>query len=144
MKTFTIEVDTRTAKGKNFVNLINEMEKEGFLKIVKSRLYQEIEESLKDVKAGRVRPFNELFKTIDVVKATYVDGYKVNIEFSDKKTQIVDFEQFLLKNHHPLNEKYKDIHFFKKFKIESGNIVWGKNWNLIFPVDQLYKGRIKV
>jgi hypothetical protein len=28
----------------------------------------------------------------------------------------------------------------KKFKLEMGNIVWGKNWNLIFPIEMLRNG----
>ena len=82
-------------------------------------------------------------KIIKIVKATCVEGYKVKIEFSDSTNQIVDFGTFLDKNPHPLYNKYKDIKLFKQFKIEAGNIVWGKNWDLIFPVDQLYKGKIK-
>jgi len=31
---------------------------------------------------------------------------------------------------------------FKKFKLEMGNIVWGKNWDMVFPVYNLYKGKI--
>jgi len=29
-----------------------------------------------------------------------------------------------------------------RFTIDNGNIVWGKNWDLIFPVEPLYAGRI--
>jgi hypothetical protein len=82
-------------------------------------------------------------KTIQVEKATYVEGYKVEIEFNDRTAKTVDFGIFLAKHPHPVHDKYKDIELFKQFKIEAGNIVWGKNWHLIFPVDQLYKGRIK-
>lgn len=82
-------------------------------------------------------------KTITVEKATYVDGYKVAIVFNDKTTQTVDFGGFLIKNPHPGHDKYKDIQLFKQFKIEAGNIVWGKDWDLIFPISQLYNGRIK-
>jgi hypothetical protein len=30
-----------------------------------------------------------------------------------------------------------------RFKIEDGNIVWGKNWDLIFPAHELHAGKIK-
>lgn len=82
-------------------------------------------------------------KTIHVEKATYIDGYKVAIEFNDKTTQTVDFGSFLTSHPHPGHDKYKDIQLFKQFKIEAGNLDWGKNWDLIFPVSQFYKGRIK-
>ena len=29
------------------------------------------------------------------------------------------------------------------FKIENGNIVWGEDWDLIFPIEQLHQGRIE-
>ena len=38
--------------------------------------------------------------------------------------------------------EFINIELFKQFKIESGNLVWGKNWDLIFPVNQLYRGTI--
>ena len=82
-------------------------------------------------------------KTISVVKAIYVEAYKVEIEFNDKTRQTVDFGTFLMKNPHPCHDKYRDLNLFKQFSIEGGNIVWGENWDLIFPVYQLYKGRIK-
>ena len=81
---------------------------------------------------------------IQVNKARYIDGYKVELEFNDKTLKTIDFEDFLIKHPHPAHNKYKDINLFKQFKIESGNIVWGENWDLIFPLIQLYKGRIKV
>jgi hypothetical protein len=82
-------------------------------------------------------------KTIQVEKASYIEDYKVEIQFSDRTLQIVDFGKFILKNLHPTIDKYRDIKKFQDFKIESGNLVWGKNWDLIFPVSQLYKGKIK-
>jgi hypothetical protein len=83
-------------------------------------------------------------KAIQVEKARYISGYKVEIEFNDKTTKTVDFGIFLEKHPHPQHDKYKDTNLFKQFKIEAGNIVWGKNWDLIFPVVQLYNGKIKV
>ncbi|MCL4482442.1 MAG: DUF2442 domain-containing protein [Bacteroidetes bacterium] len=82
-------------------------------------------------------------KTIQVEKAKYIDGYKIEIFFSDETVKVVDFGTFILKNPHPVHDKYRDIQKFKKFKIEAGNIVWGDNWDLIFPVSQIYRGKIK-
>ena len=55
---------------------------------------------------------------------------------------IVDFTEFINSNNKEVLSKYKISAHFKNFKIEQGNIVWGKNWDLIFPVLDLYKGRI--
>lgn len=82
-------------------------------------------------------------KPVQVEKATYIDGYNVKIWFNDKTVKTVDFGNFLAKHPHPQYDKYKDLKLFKQFKIEAGNLVWGENWDLIFPVSQLHRGTIK-
>jgi Protein of unknown function (DUF2442) len=71
-------------------------------------------------------------KTIKVVGATYLNEYKLVISFNDETKQVVDFGKFLKHHNHPVFDKYKDIQYFKSFKIDSGNVVWGENWDLIF------------
>ena len=82
-------------------------------------------------------------KAVKVESAKYVEGFKLKIKFDDQSEKIVDFGSFLSSNQHPVYEQYKNIQSFKRFRIESGNIVWGKDWDLIFPISQLYNGRIK-
>lgn len=82
-------------------------------------------------------------KAISVSKAAYVDGYRVELVFNDSKKRVVDFGNFLNTHSHPQYNKYKKPENFKKFKIENGNIVWGKNWDMIFPVFDLYQGKIE-
>lgn len=77
-----------------------------------------------------------------VTRAEYVKDYQVKIIFNDGVEKIVDFGSFLQKKPHPQHNKYKDVNIFKGFKIENGNIVWGDNWDLIFPVEQLHKGKL--
>ena len=79
---------------------------------------------------------------IEVKNATYLDGYRLAIVFNDGKNQVVDFSGFISNNNKEALSKYKNISQFKKFRIEDGNIVWGKDWDLIFPVWELYKGKI--
>jgi ribosomal protein S4E len=83
-------------------------------------------------------------KPIEIEKATYVSDFRVCIDFNDGKSNIVDFKPFLETMQNRLLEKYKDLEAFRKFKIENGNLVWGKNWDLIFPVTQLYKGMVRL
>nr|WP_295931160.1 DUF2442 domain-containing protein [uncultured Dyadobacter sp.] len=78
-----------------------------------------------------------------VVGAKYLSDYKILINFSDHTSRAVDFADFLLNNFHPQYDKYKQLTHFRRFKIENGNIVWGNDWDLIFPVDQLHAGLIK-
>lgn len=79
-----------------------------------------------------------------IVKAEYIEGYKVKLTFSDKKERIVDFGEFILTSTYSTFNQYKDLNKFKKFKLENGNIVWGKDWDLIFPLEQLYEGKLKL
>ncbi len=81
-------------------------------------------------------------KTIIVTGATYIRDYLIKIEFSDNTFRVIDFGPFLKENHHPQWDKYNGIGNFKKFKIENGNLVWGRNWDLIFPVSGLYSGNL--
>lgn len=83
-------------------------------------------------------------KSISINKAEHLSDYKVKITFNDSTIKTIDFSDWLKKNSHPQYNKYKEVHYFKKFKIEMGNIVWGENWDLIFPVFDLYKGKVKL
>lgn len=80
--------------------------------------------------------------TLEVQKATYLDGYRLSIAFSNGKNKVVDFSQFITHTDKAALTKYKDLSNFKKFKVEDGNVVWGRNWDLIFPVHELYRGKI--
>jgi hypothetical protein len=80
---------------------------------------------------------------IKVANAKYLDGYKLLIAFTDHKQQVVDFSDFINSRAKGFLSKYKSQDEFRKFNIERGNVVWGKNWDLIFPVYQLYNGYIE-
>lgn len=81
-------------------------------------------------------------RTLAVTNAEYVDGYRLDIQFSDGTKQLVDFGNFLENHPHPQHNKYRQLRYFKQFRIERGNLVWGKDWDLIFPVSQLHQGYI--
>ena len=81
-------------------------------------------------------------KTIAVKEAKYIEGYKLEILFTDDKKKLVDFQQFLKTHSHPQYNKYKKAENFKRFKIENGNVIWGKDWDMIFPVYDLYQGKV--
>ena len=62
----------------------------------------------------------------DVISASYKDGYKIEVTFEDGATGIVDFSKYLSRG--GVFEKFKDIEFFKNFKIndELGVLTWGE------------------
>ena len=77
-----------------------------------------------------------------IVKAEYAGDVRLNIEFSDGTSQTVDFRPFIMSHPHPQYNKYLDERKFCRFNIEDGNIVWGKNWDLVFPIEELHAGVI--
>ncbi len=77
-----------------------------------------------------------------VENAVYEGDYKVRMSFNDSTERVVDFGPYLFEKPHPQYNKYRDTELFKTFSVEMGNVVWGENWDLIFPVEQLHQGRI--
>ena len=78
-------------------------------------------------------------ENINVLAGRYVGDFSIAITFSSGIIRLVNFL--------PLFEKYvKGDHLkyfaperFKKFIVKNGNIYWGRNEDIIFPVDNLLK-----
>ncbi len=81
-------------------------------------------------------------ETISVIHARHVRDYRIEVEFSDGIFQVIDFQPQLERLRVPEYTKYREMEHFKSFTIENGNLVWGEDWDLIFPVDQLYDKKI--
>ena len=77
-----------------------------------------------------------------IIEATNAGNLSVNLLFSDNTSQTVDIGEFIRRHPHPQYNKYLDEKKFRQFKLENGNIVWGKNWDLIFPIEQLHSGSV--
>ena len=80
-------------------------------------------------------------RTIKIIDASYLGDYKVELRFDDDVIRQIDFGTFLNTHSHPQYNKYKKINNFKKFKIDRNNLVWGRNWDLIFDTWDLYLGK---
>ena len=80
--------------------------------------------------------------SIKVLAAEYVGELSLRITFNDGRIVLVDFNSFFIKHPHPQYSKYSKPEEFKRFSIESGNVVWGKDWDLIFPIEDLYSAKI--
>ncbi|MDR1406341.1 MAG: DUF2442 domain-containing protein [Prevotellaceae bacterium] len=76
-----------------------------------------------------------------IVSATYIENYTVRLTFNDGTTRDIDFGRFLKSRPHPQHSRYLNYNQFKKFHLEHGNIVWGKNSDLIFDEYDLYLGK---
>lgn len=77
-----------------------------------------------------------------IINAIDAGNLTVCLTFNDNTTRHVNIGDFIRRHPHPQYNKYLDPRKFKCFSIEDGNIVWGKNWDLIFPVEQLHEGTL--
>jgi hypothetical protein len=87
--------------------------------------------------------FNKLLRKIIIVGAENLGNSSVRLSFSDNTIQVVDIGSFIRRHPHPQHNKYLEPRHFSKFCIENSNIVWGKNWDLIFPIEQLHAGTLQ-
>lgn len=82
-------------------------------------------------------------KRLYIVSAVDEGNLQVRLVFNDGTESVVDVGDFIRRHPHPQYNKYLDPAKFRSFKIEGGNIVWGRNWDLIFPIEQLYAGYLE-
>jgi hypothetical protein len=78
---------------------------------------------------------------INIIKANYLGGYRLELEFGDGKLQKVDFEPFLKSSLHPEIRSYLNLEKFTQFRLEYGDLVWG-DYELCFPIKDLYENQI--
>lgn len=80
-------------------------------------------------------------ETLSITKAAYIGAYQILVSFSNGRQRIINFEPILKKHLKGEFKKYLTPSNFKKFFVENGNIYWGKNEDVIFPVTYLYNSR---
>ena len=78
---------------------------------------------------------------IEIKTAKYIGDFAIRLFFSDGLNRLVDFKPFLESSLHPSIRKYLDEDRFKQFQIIEGNLNWN-NYDLIFPVYDLYRGKL--
>jgi hypothetical protein len=82
-------------------------------------------------------------KYLRIEKADYVGKLSVMLTFNDGVVVTVNFGSWISAHPHPQYDRYLDEKKFKKFYIDDmGNIAWGKNRNLYFPIEELHSGVI--
>ncbi len=87
--------------------------------------------------------YNPIIETeiIEIIRAEYVDGFRIHLWFNDGKEHVVDFAPFLQKVRNPALKKYRAVREFKKFKLVYGNLDWN-DYEMCFPVADLHAGKI--
>lgn len=78
-----------------------------------------------------------------ITEALDLRGLKVQLVFSDGSDSIVDVGDYIRRHPHPQYNKYLDSKKFRTFTLDGGDIIWGSNWDMIFPIEQLYEGVIR-
>ena len=78
--------------------------------------------------------------TLYISRAEAVGNLSVNLFFNDNTSRIVNIGDYIRRHPHPQYNKYLDEKLFNTFQLEDGNIVWGEDWDLIFPIEQLHQG----
>ena len=77
-----------------------------------------------------------------IVDARDAGNLCIQLTFNDGHQSTVDVGAFIRKHPHPQYDKYLDPKEFSTFQVEQGNVVWGEDWDLIFPIEHLYVGRV--
>ena len=78
---------------------------------------------------------------ISILKAEYLDNYRIRLFFDDGKINDLDLGPFLKRSQNPMTNQYLDITKFRNFHIEFGDLVWG-DLEMCFPIWDMYTGRI--
>lgn len=79
---------------------------------------------------------------IRVSSAEYIGDNTLRILFTDGFQRDVNFGDFIRKHPHPQYNKYLIEDNFRQYSIEMGNVVWGSDWDLMFPIECLYSGNL--
>ena len=89
-----------------------------------------------------VEEYNDLqVNLLEIKSAKYIGDFAIRISFNDGINRLIDFKPFLESSLHPSIHKYLDDGKFKNFDLIDGNLNWN-DYDLIFPIDNLYEGRI--
>lgn len=76
---------------------------------------------------------------ITILAARYISDFSIAVSFSSGRTQLVNFLPLFEKYVKGDNLKYFAPERFKKFIVKNGNIYWGRNEDVIFPVSFFFK-----
>ena len=82
-------------------------------------------------------------EVVKVKQASYLSDYAIRITFNNGVEKLIDFKPFLSKSFHPSIKKYLNEKLFSNFAITDGNINWN-DYELIFPISDLYNGKIEI
>lgn len=103
-----------------------------------------MEQSIRISSKSRLRNNKRKTQTeekITIENAYYLGAFTILLFFSNGKQKKFDFLPLFSKYVKGDFTKYALPSAFKKFRVANGNIYWGKNEEVIFPVDFLYSNK---
>jgi hypothetical protein len=78
----------------------------------------------------------------NVMKATHIKGYQIEITFQDGGRGIVDLFEYVGKGE--VYQNFQDLEYFKNFRVEFGTLTWGNGETDIAPETLYSKATGKV
>ena len=76
-----------------------------------------------------------------VQRADRIKDHVLRLVFTDGTHRTVDFGPFLNGSTNPQIRAFLNANKFASYRVEGGDLVWG-DWEMCFPVADLYQGRI--
>ena len=65
-----------------------------------------------------------------VTKAKYIEDYKIEILFNDKKSGIVDLKKTIFEDHRPIFRELQDQTKFSQIRVAMDTVVWKNGLDL--------------
>lgn len=79
---------------------------------------------------------------MDVLAFTNLGNYQLMVNFTDGTSRIINFKEVFAQLQGDYTKWYK-LPNFNKVKIENGNLIWGRNSDVIFTLESIYNGKVE-
>ncbi len=78
-------------------------------------------------------------ESIGIISAKYIHDFIIVLSFTNGETKLFDFLPVFQKHVKGVNIKYFAPEIFKKFIVKDGNICWGRNEDIVFPMSLFFE-----
>lgn len=102
-----------------------------------------MEQSIHTTSKGKLRKNsnkNKADKKIVIIAASYLKDFEILLYLNNGEQIITNFLTLFSKLSGAY-AKYNQLNNFKKFIVKNGNIFWGENEDVIFPVSDLHRAK---
>lgn len=71
----------------------------------------------------------------NIIRADYIDGYRIELTFSNNRKGIIDFENYIKEGE--IFQDIRDIDKFRNYKVDYGTVIW-ENGEVDIAPETLY------